>query len=109
VALPAGELFFYTSSIGRGLSFLDQTSNLLFDLLGDVIYTNGEAAPHFATGLFSLPLDNVGGTDIHATLTVAAVAATPIPAALSRSSPRHLVALASSAGGARRHLPHNPI
>jgi hypothetical protein len=84
LALPAGgELFFYHGSNGGGLSFVDGLTHLeLFDVLGDQIYSGLEATPLFSVGTFQVPTDFNTNTNIHAVLTVATVAATPIPAAL---------------------------
>ena len=85
IALPTGgELYFYSTAFSGGLGFQDTaTGTSLFDFLGDQIYTNGEAAPHFSPGVFAFIFDNNGNRAYVATLTVATVvAATPIPAAL---------------------------
>ena len=84
LALPAGgELFFYHSSNGGGLSFVDGVTNLeLFDVLGDQVYSGPEAAPLFSLGTFLVPTDFNTNSNIHAVLTVSAIATTPIPAAL---------------------------
>jgi hypothetical protein len=84
VPLPAGgELFFYTASNGGGLSFVDGLTSLeLFDVLGDQVYSGLETAPLFSIGTFLVPTDFNTNTNIHAVLTVAAVAMTPIPGAL---------------------------
>jgi hypothetical protein len=83
VALPAGALYFYATSFFGGFGFMDLASNTsLFDFKGDQIYSNGETAPNFALGTFYMTYDNNNLRDYSATLTVAAVAATPIPAAL---------------------------
>ena len=83
-ALPAGEIFFYSSLFGGALGFQDSLGNSLFDFSGDTIYTNGEAAPHFSAGVFAITFDNhsIPAGAYAGTLTVATVAATPIPAAL---------------------------
>jgi hypothetical protein len=82
-ALPTGALYFYASSFFGGFGFTDQASGQsLFDFIGDQIYSNGETAPSFATGTFFMTFDNKTNSNYSATLTVAAVAATPIPAAL---------------------------
>jgi hypothetical protein len=84
LALPAdGVLFFYHSSNGGGLSFYDTVAGLeLFDVLGDQVYAGLETAPLFSVGTFLIPTDFNTKFDIHGVLTVAAVATTPIPAAL---------------------------
>jgi hypothetical protein len=89
-ALPAGNiLYFYNEALfGGGMGIQDPVNNVsLFDSAGDQVYsgdvtnplfTTNEANPLFSIGTFSFA-DSSGG---HATLTISAVAATPIPAAL---------------------------
>lgn len=85
-ALPAGgTLFFYSTDWGGALGFSDASLASLFDLSGDTVYDDNEPAPHFSPGIFAITFDNhaspVPGPYI-GTLTVATIAATPIPAAL---------------------------
>ena len=78
LALPAGELLFFSISSHGGLAFEDQaTGNILIDLYGDQIYSGLETSPYFHVGNFAVfkPFTPDG----YGTLTVAA---TPIPAAL---------------------------
>jgi hypothetical protein len=83
-ALPTGTLWFYASpSFFGGFGFVDQaTGGSLFDFSGDQIYSLDETAPNFAPGTYLMTFDNNNNRNYSATLTVAAVAATPIPAAL---------------------------
>ena len=80
--LPAGNLWFYDSAFLGGLGFITPSSSSVFDFSGDQIYSGDEATPHFAPGVFFMTFDNNTGLAYAAKLTVAAVATTPIPAAL---------------------------
>jgi hypothetical protein len=84
--LPGGgTLYFFSTDFGGALGFQTSGGLSLFDLSGATIYDDNEPAPHFSPGIFAITFDNhaspVPGPYV-GTLTVATIAATPIPAAL---------------------------
>jgi hypothetical protein len=83
-ALPSGgEIYFYSTAWGGALGFQDSLGLSLFDFSGgDTIYDDNELAPHFSPGIFAITFNNHPAGPYIGTLTVATVAATPIPAAL---------------------------
>ncbi|HVT53620.1 MAG TPA: hypothetical protein VHE77_18705 [Dongiaceae bacterium] len=79
-ALPAGNtLYFYNQALFLGgMGIQDSLGNSLYDSFGDQAYSGDEGTPLFSIGTYNFE-DFSGG---HATLTISAIAATPVPAAL---------------------------